>query len=478
MRLSLALLLALLLSTVLVAQTNSIAQSQPIVFTHVTTIDMTGAPPKSDMTVVVEGERIVEIGKTGKVKVPTPSQIVDATGKFLIPGLWDMHVHTLIGDRPNYFFSLFLANGVTGVRDMGGSLTFEQINQIRREIAAGKLLGPRIFMSGRILDATGGQHPEISVAADTPEQGREFVRSFKQQGADFVKVYDLLSRDVYSSIVDEAKKQGIPFAGHVPFAVSTAEASDLGQKSIEHTTGIFISSSHDEERLRNELVASSKMGSTSLSMRQRIEIKAIESNDAHKEAALFQRFARNGTWQCPTLVVRRSSILTDEKQLLADSRLKYIPLSVRQRWRNLFRERLGDTDELEGFKKRYRRTLEIVGAMYRAKVGILAGTDIFNPYLYPGFSLHEELELLVEAGLTPFAALQTATVNPARFFGKEKEFGTIEKGKLADLVLLEANPLASIGNTQKIAAVVVNGRYLPKETLQRMLADVEAMNEK
>jgi imidazolonepropionase-like amidohydrolase len=478
MRQSLAFFLTILLPAVLVAQTNSTAQSQPIVFTHATVIDMTGSPPKSDMTVVVQGERIVEIGKTGKVRVPTTARIVDATGKFLIPGLWDMHVHTLIGDRPNYFFSLFIANGVTGVRDMGGSLTFRQINQIRREIAAGIILAPRIFTSGKILDATGGQHPDISVAVDTPEQGREFVRSFKHQGADFLKVYDLLSRDVYLSIVDEAKRQGIPFAGHVPFAVSAAEASDLGQKSIEHTTGIFISSSRDEERLRKELVESSKMGRTSLSVRQRIEIKAIESNDERKTVALFRRFARNGTWQCPTLIVRRSSVLTDEKQLLADFRLKYIPLPVRQRWRNLFKERLAGTDELEGFKKRYRRTLEIVGAMYRAKAGILAGTDIFNPYLYPGFSLHEELELLVEAGLTPFAALQAATVNPARFFGKEKEFGTIEKGKLADLVLLEANPLESIGNTQKIAAVVVNGRYLPKESLQRMLVDVEAMANK
>ena len=473
MRKLFASLLALLSPTMLVVQTNSIAQSQPLAFIHATVIDMTGAPPRPEMTVVVEGERIVEIGKTGKVKVPTTARIVDATGKFLIPGLWDMHVHTLIGDRPNYFFPLFIANGVTGVREMGASLTFEQINQIRREVAAGKILGPRIFSPGRILDATGGQHPEISVAADTPEQGREFVRSFKQQSADFLKVYDLLSRDVYLSIVDEAKKQGIPWAGHTPFAISAADVSDLGQKSIEHTTGIFISSSRDEEVLRKELVETSRTGNTSLAVRQRIEVKAIGSNDARKEAALFRRFARNGTWQCPTLVVRRSSVLTDENPLLADLRLKYIPLRDRQRWRNIFKGRIARADELEGIKNRYRRTLEIVGAMYHAKVGILAGTDILNPYLYPGFSLHEELELLVEAGLTPFAALQTATANPAKFFGKEKEFGTIGKGKLADLVLLDANPLEQISNTKRINAVVVNGRFLDRIALDKMLAEVE-----
>ena len=464
----------LLLPTVLFAQADPTARSHPIAFIHATVIDMTGAPPKHKMTVVVEGERIIAIGKTRKVKVQGNVQVVDATGKFLIPGLWDMHAHTLIRDRPGYFFPLFIANRVTGVRDMGGDITFEQIAQIRRDIAAGKMLGPRIYAPGRILDATGGQHPEISVAADTPEQGRELVRSFKQQGADFLKVYDLLSRAVYLSIADEAKKEGITFEGHVPFALSATEASDLGQKSIEHATGIFISSSHDEEVLRKELVASS----TTEGVRKRIEIKSIESRDAHKEADLFRRFARNGTWQCPTLVVRRSSILTNENQLLADPRLKYIPLPVRQRWRDIFKARVVHADQLEDINKRYRRTLEIVGAMYRAKVGILAGTDIPNPYLYPGFSLHDELELLVEAGLTPFAALQTATINPAKFFGKAKELGTIERGKLADLVLLEADPLESINNTKRIAAVVVNGKYLPNVELQKMLANVEATTKK
>jgi imidazolonepropionase-like amidohydrolase len=474
MRKIVALLLILLLQGLVFSQTTRVPPTRPLVLTHVTVIDVTGAPSKPDMIVIIEGNRIAAVGRTGKVRIPKNAQVVDASAKFLIPGLWDMHVHTLIGDRPSYFFSLFLANGVTGVRDMGGSLTFEQIDQIRRDIAAGRNLGPRIFTPGRILDATGGQHPDISVAADTPEQGREFVRSFKQQGADFLKVYDLLSRDVYLSIFEEAKKQGMPLEGHVPFAVSAAEAADLGQKSIEHTTGIFISSSRDEEVLRKELVASSRAG-TSLSVRQRVEVRAIDSNDARKEAALFRRFARNGTWQCPTLVVRRSSVLTDENQLLADPRLKYIPLPVRQRWQNLFKERLASADESEGFKKRYRKTLEIVGAMYRAKVGILAGTDIFNPYLYPGFSLHDELALLVQAGLTPLEALQTATINPAKFFGKEKELGTIEKGKLADLVLLDANPLEDIGNTQRINAVIVNGRYLPQETLRKLLVEVEAI---
>jgi imidazolonepropionase-like amidohydrolase len=474
MRNLVALFFGVLLPTVLFAQADSTARSRPIAFIHATVIDMTGAPPKHEMTVVVEGERIIAIGKTVKVKVQGNAQVVDATGKFLIPGLWDMHAHTLIRDRPAYFFPLFIANGVTGVRDMGGDITFEQIAQIRRDIATGKMLGPRIFAPGRILDATGGLHPEISVAADTPEQGRELVRSFKQQGADFLKVYDLLSRAVYLSIADEAKKEGITFEGHVPFAVSATEASDLGQKSIEHATGIFISSSHNEQVLRKELVASSTTGG----VRQRIEIKAIESRDARKEADLFRRFARNGTWQCPTLVVRRSSILTDENQLLSDPRLKYIPLPVRQRWRDIFKARVVHADQLDDINKRYRRTLEIVGAMYRAKVGILAGTDIPNPYLYPGFSLHDELELLVEAGLTPFAALQTATINPAKFFGKAKELGTIEKGKLADLVLLEADPLESISNTKRIAAVVVNGKYLPRVHLQKMLADVEATTKK
>ena len=467
--LTLLLLGLLFLPVPLAAQTKE----SSLTFTHVTVIDVVSGRTKPDMTVVVEDGRITALGRSGRVKAPRGAQAVDASGKYLIPGLWDMHVHSLTDGRYEYVFPLLVANGVTGVRDLGTNLSLEEINRIRQEIAEGKIIGPRFgALTGRILDGA-GTRVRVSVPAETAAAGRQLVGSFKQRGADFIKVYDLLSRDVYLAIVDEAKRQKIPFAGHVPFSMTATEVSDLGQKSIEHTADLLISSSRDEAALRKQL---QELGPTgSIGARSRIEVKAVETYDERKAAALFARFARNGTWQCPTLINLRVTTFSDLSQLTSDGRLRYIPPSVLQEWSNTFTRGVLTIGDLEQRRKRFQKRLEITGAMQRAGVGILAGTDSHGVFNYPGFSLHEELELLVQAGLTSTQALQAATLNPAKFLGKEKELGTVERGKAADLVLLEANPLVNISNTQRINAVVVNGRYLPKETLRKLLAEAEAV---
>lgn len=471
---TLFLLAVFLVSVSLVARTKE----PSLVLTHVTVIDVTATDSrrasKPNHTVVMTGSRITAIGKPGKVRIPAGAQVVDASGRFLIPGLWDMHVHTLVEGRPEYFFPLFIANGVTGLRDMGGSLPWERIQQIRREIADGKLLGPRFgAVAGRILDGPGGRL-DVSVTAATAGEGRQLVQSFKQQGADFIKVYNLLPRDVYLAIVDEAKKQGLPVAGHPPFSMTAAEVSDLGQKSIEHTADLFTSCSRDEAALRQELRERAQAGGDSNAARVPVEMKAVAGYDERKAADLFARFVRNGTWLCPTLAVRRPTTSASLGQIDSDVRLKYIPPSIRESWRNAFTQRIAPSGDVAQRERRFQKTLEIVGAMQRAGVGILAGTDLPNPYVFPGFSLHDELALLVQAGLTPIQALQAATIHPAEFLGLSTSLGTVERGKIADLVLLEADPLEDITNTQRIRAVVVNGRYLPKETLQKMLAEAEA----
>ena len=227
-------LLPLLVLAVLVLDlTSSSTQLKPLVFTHVTIIDVTGAPAKSDMTVAITGNRITELGPSTDMRVPQGAQVVDATGKFLIPGLWDMHVHWYRYDKA--FLQLFPINGVTGVRVMwGGPTHFEW----RKEIEEGALLGPRMSIAGNILDGPRPIWPG-SMAISNEAEARQAVFSTKQQGYDFVKVYSLLSRDAYFAIADEAKKQRIPFAGHVPQLVTVAEASDAGQKSVEHLTGIL-----------------------------------------------------------------------------------------------------------------------------------------------------------------------------------------------------------------------------------------------
>jgi hypothetical protein len=262
--------------------------------------------------------------------------------------------------------------------------------------------------------------------------------------------------------------------------MTAAEVSDLGQRSIDHTTDLFTSCSSDEAALRQELRerAQALTGPDSNAARMPVEVKAAASFEEGKAAALFARFARNGTWQCPTLAVRRATTSADLGQVDTDSRLKYIPPAVRENWRATFKQRIAPPSEMEQRRRRFQKTLEIVGTLQRAGVGILAGTDILNPYVFPGFSLHDELGLLVQAGLTPMEALRAATLNPARFLNLASSLGTVEKGKIADLVLLEANPLEDISHTRRIAAVVVNGKYLPKAMLERMLAEAEAAADK
>jgi imidazolonepropionase-like amidohydrolase len=447
---------------------------QPLVFTHVTIIDATGAPAQSDRTVVIRGDRITEIDKSGTVHAPAGAHVVDATGKFLIPGLWDMHVHWLHKD----YLPLFIANGVTGIRIMWGAPLH---HQWRREIAQGTLLGPRLAIASPIVDGPKPIWPG-STAVGTAAEGRQAVIQSKQDGADFIKVYSRLPRDAYFAIADEAKKQGIPFAGHVPSAVSVIEASDAGQKSIEHLTGVLNACSTREEELRKageEAWANTPPGQAfpSRASLRPLSRQTLETFSPEKANALFTHLARNHTWQCPTLTVQRNMAFIQDPAVRNDPRVRYMPPEIVSGWDPAGDFRLNDRTEedYELARASYRKLKELIGPMRRAGVDFLAGTDVINPYCFPGFSLHDELTLLVEAGLSPMEALQAATLNPARYLGQDKDLGTIEKGKIADLVLLDASPLEDIANTRKIDAVVVSGKLHPKADLQKMLADIEAL---
>jgi imidazolonepropionase-like amidohydrolase len=439
-----------------------------LVFTHVTVIDATGAPAKPDMTVVIKGGRIAALGKTAKLDVPENAHVVDATGKFLIPSLWDMHIHPWVGKN---FLALFIANGVTGVRVMHG----EPVDHKRRqEISDGKLIGPRMVIASLTVDGPKAINPLIAVSNE--DEGRQVVRKVKKQGADLVKVFNDIPRDAYFAIADEAKKQGIPFAGHVPYLVSAAEASDAGQRSIEHCPFVSLAcSSRSEEELKKKLKEAWR------TIGGPIKIYADTSYSEQKGAALFARFVKNSTWVCPTLIVWHSLSSRDGEDLANDPRLKYMPLFNKDSWnpKNNARVALATGERRADFRKVCEKNLAIVGAMGRAGVGLLAGTDTTAvAYCFPGFGLHDELALFVQAGLSPMQALQTATYNAAKCLGKLDSMGTVERGKVADLVLLDANPLQDISNTQKIAAVVVGGKIFGKTALQKMLAQIEATAKK
>ena len=374
-----------------------------------------------------------------------------------------MHVHTVSGDwlpgGKEIALPLFIANGVTGIRDMGGEL--EVLLQWRKDITPGKLLGPRLVVSGPMLDGPEPRFPS-SLAVATPEDGRRAVQDLKRRGADFIKLQSLIPREAVFAIVEEARRLGIPFAGHVPDAVRASEASNAGQKSFEHLIGIFEGSSPLEDEFLKGVKGPGKF---------------LESFDAGRAAALTALLAKNQTWQCPTLVWERGGNLIEERDLARDPLAKYAPA----KWKEVTWKRFTDqlvhvfnVDDLATRKKFVEKELEMVNTLHRAGVPFLAGTDTAaGVHVFPGFSLHEELQLFVSAGFTPQEALQTATVNPAKFLGMTGRLGSVEKGKLADLVLLDASPLDDIRNTQKIFAVVANGRFYSRAELDKVLLEVE-----
>jgi imidazolonepropionase-like amidohydrolase len=313
-----------------------------------------------------------------------------------------------------------------------------------------------------MLDGPKPRFPS-SIAIATPDDSRRAVADLKRRGADFIKLQSLIPREAVFAIADEAKKQEIPFEGHVPDSVRASEMSEAGMKSFEHLIGIFEGSSPDEE----DFLKGNKT-----------ETRFLATYDPAHAASLAALLAKNQTWQCPTLVWERGGNLIDVTDFAKDMRAKYVPASWKTKTWKRFTDEITQGyggDDLATRKRFLDKELEVVGMLHKAGVPFLAGTDTPpGVYIFPGFSLHEELQRFVAAGFTPLEALQTATLNPARFFGIEEQLGTVEKGKLADLVLLSANPLDDIANTQKIAAVIANGRYFSGKDLDKMLAGVEA----
>jgi transposase InsO family protein len=454
-------------------------ESSVLAFTHATLIDGTGGPAQRDVTVVVNGERISTISHIASTNLPPDAVVIDATGKFLIPGLWDMHVHWY--DKE--YLPLFLVNGVTGVRVMHGT---PMHHEWKKEIEVGKLLGPRLYIGSPILDGPKPAWPG-STAVATPIEGREAVSKARHDGAEFLKVYSLLPRDAYFAIAEEAKRQNLTFAGHIPIGVSVEEASAAGQRSVEHLTGMLSACSTQEVRLlQNEQAIFSGLLATNDPVDALNEVQlqsklALQTYSQTKVELVCSILRSNQTWQCPTLVALRNISHLDESSTTNDLRVRYIPRAITASWKVDVDPRSSKEEIAEDWalhKKVFRKEMEIIGSMHRARVGFLAGTDTRNPYCFPGFSLHDELALLVQAGLTATEALQAATRNPARFMGREQDLGTIEPGKLADMVLLDANPLETIGNTRKIQAVVYGGRLFPRAALDEMLSNAEALSAK
>jgi len=428
---------------------------QLVAIAHATVIDMTGAPPRPDATVVIDGARIVSVGTASTVRVPPGARVIQGRGRFLIPGLWDMHVHT-VSPSGRSMLALYIANGVTGVRDMAGEWT--TLQAWRREIAAGTLVGPRIVASGPYLEGHDNIIPHIEVR--TADDARRAVDSLSAMGVDFVKVHSAVPRDAFFAAMREAKERRLAVAGHLSPGVTVVEASDSGQRSLEHLLG-FV----------NFCTAAESVAFAGVDPLRRIVFGSCRTTD---QTAVYAHLARNATWVTPTLTASYEFAMLPKTAVPADSLARFISDSLRGFLTRIFDpppQLPADGDVLG--RRLYAKRLETVGALYRAGVPMLAGTDAPMRNSPPGFGLHEELLDLVRAGLPPLAALRAATYEPARYFEALDSLGTVVPGKLADLVLLDADPLVDIRNTRRIAAVFTRGRVYDRAALDQLLAGAE-----
>jgi imidazolonepropionase-like amidohydrolase len=434
---------------------NASAQSDATAFTQVTVIDGRSPEPRADRTVVIRGNRIVAEGPASSTAAPAGARIIDGRGKFLIPGLWDMHVHTVMpGGRE--VLPLYIANGVTGVRDMAGE--WATIKAWRAEISQGTLIGPRIVASGPYLE--GGDQPIPHLLVKAPADAEPAVDSLIRLGVDFIKVHGQLTPDSYFAIARAARARRIPFAGHVSRAVGAAAASDSGQASIEHILAIPNPCTPAEV--------------TALAPRFSVQ-GALGRCDTLDQAPLYETLRRNGTWVVPTLVAQVEVSRWPKRDLPGDSVARYLPDSLQKYVAQIFPmvDSVPPDADINGAKL-FAKRVEVTGALFRAGVGVMAGTDAPLRNSPPGFGLHEELLHFTRAGLTPFQALRAATYEPARFLGLLDSLGTIEVGKVADLVLLTASPLADIRNSSRTAIVVTNGRvYVVRRDATGRLVNVQ-----
>ncbi len=421
------------------------AQQDPedYAFIDVTVIPMDRERTISHQTVVVHKSRIVEVKDSNKVTLPDGVVQIDGRGMYLIPGFVDMHVHA----HSPQDLALFVARGVTSVRNMRGS---QYHLALRNLIAEEKLLGPTLYTCGAIFDGAPPTGESVTVV-ETEDEARQMVAEQKQAGYDCIKVYTRLSRHVYKAIMSAAKEHGMTVAGHVPTDVGLDLALALHQNSIEHLTGYMGAISDGSSEPVNGA-------------------KVIKESDI---PLVSKDTAQSGVWNCPTLVVQQNYASATEIQNDKNNPgLKYIP-PVRLAMWDPSRERRFEGTDFQAIKRGISVLQKMVYSLQKQGAGLLLGTDAPSRFVVPGFSVHRELKNLVESGLTPYEALTTATRNPAIFMKAASEFGTINKGKRADFVLLKADPLKDISHTEEIAGVMVRGRWFAEPKLNAILQEVQ-----
>jgi len=426
-----------------------------IAFADVTVVDVVRGVLVPDQTVVVYGGRIDRMGPADDVPLDREVLVIDAEGAFLIPGLWDMHVHHI---EDHATLPLYLVHGVTGVRAMGGDP--EACVDTREAITRRELLGPRIATAGAFLD---GRWPgEERWVVKTADEALRAIERLDALGVDFVKVHETVPREAYDAVLELAPEFGLDVAGHVPQAVTYAEAVAAGQASLEHA---------------NQM-AERNLGEGATDSQAALEA-AVQAFAEGEGAALFAAMVEQGTAFTPTLVAHAGILhgADPESGVWDDPRLAWAPPALVNEWRTTL-----PVDQLPADFVPQRRLVDraargLVAAAQRAGVTLLAGSDVGAPHVYPGSSLADELQALVDAGLSPAEALRAATRAPAVFLDLEDQLGEIVPGRIADLVLLDADPLQDIGAVRSVRAVMTRGQLLDRATLDALRDEAAAVVE-
>lgn len=445
---------------------SEVSKRASIAIENVAVVDVVRGDIVEPRTVLIVDGRIAAVGEPGAVELPPTAVRVEGRERYLLPGLVDMHVHLFNNPSrraPNeWAFPLLVANGVTGVREMRTEAAgIADVDRWREMAASGEIVAPRVLEAG------------VVVARDAPDTGaatgellRRKVREAKAAGADFLKVFSDVRETQWREILEEARSLDIPVCGHIPPEVSLLEAATTGQRSNEHLTQVYEACSSGEKQW---LGSRKKLHDNELrKLRETQEREVLESFAQAACDDTAAALARTGQVQVPTLVLSYFEARGSPTNFREDPRSSLLRPDEQARWERIFKEGYPVAgDKLAA--RRWEVSRQIVKTLHGAGVRILAGTDAPMPQVYPGFALHKELELLVEAGLSPADALRAATIWPAEFLGLTKSSGSIAVGKRADLLLLDANPLSDIRHTQRIRAVVLDGRLLQRADLDRLL---------
>lgn len=451
---------------------------------NITTIDPTDGA-REGQTIIVKDGRILKIAPTAELRLSSSNQIVDGTGKYLIPGLWDAHVHfAYMEPIAPRMFDLFLLYGITSVRDTGGEIMF--VKKWKDAAKANPTDAPRVLIAGPLLDGmpnvydgSDPGHPPLSIGSGSVEALEKTVHKLDSLDVDFLKAYEMLSPEQFYKLMDMAKRLGYKVTGHVPLSMDVIGASNAGLNSMEHMRNLELSCSRNAEELLIQRHAMLKKGRNMAGGDLRSSIHAaqrevaVNNFDEAKADEIIQVLLKNQTWQIPTLTLNTSQARPPYARPEWQESFEYLPDTIRDRWKATLQASAGQPAPI--FRQQYSQwTMNMAGKLHKAGVPIMAGTDTPIAFLTPGLSLHEELASLVEAGLSPQEALKTATLNPALYFGLENELGSIRETHWADLLILSANPLEDIRNTQKIEGVVKQGKYLDAvglEAIKKRLRD-------